>query len=66
MRAQPVWTKTASGVLHPQVDDLSGPEIALLGGFEDGSWMCLQPGEESFEYLAQRTLKPRCAGRYRL
>ena len=41
----------ASGtvVLHPKADDFVGPEIALLGGFEDGQWMCWRPGEESFE-----------------
>lgn len=38
--------------LHPGIDDLSGPEIALLTGFEDGGWMCWRPGKESFEDLA--------------
>lgn len=38
--------------IHPSVDDLEGPEIALLGGFTDGAWMCWRPGEESFEDLA--------------
>ena len=44
----------ASGVvvLHPRLDDLVGPEIALLGGFADGQWMCWRPGEESFEDLS--------------
>jgi len=39
-------------VIHPDRDDLIGPEIALLGGFVDGRWMCWRPGEESFEDLA--------------
>lgn len=38
--------------IHPSRDDLEGPEIALLGGFDDKSWMCWRPGEESFEDLA--------------
>lgn len=38
--------------LHPSRDELVGPEIALLQGFEDGTWMCWRPGEESFEDLA--------------
>lgn len=38
-------------VLHPKADELVGPEIALLGGFADGQWMCWRPGEESFEDL---------------
>lgn len=39
-------------VVHPNRDDLVGPEIALLQGFEDRQWMCWRPGEESFEDLA--------------
>ncbi len=39
-------------VLHPESDDLVGPEIALLGGFADGQWMCWRPGEDSFDDLA--------------
>jgi len=39
-------------VLHPRFQDLVGPEIALLQGFEDGAWMCWRPGEEAFEDLA--------------
>lgn len=38
--------------LHPSIDDVPGPEIALLTGFKDGGWMCWRPGEESFEDLA--------------
>jgi len=38
--------------IHPSRDELEGPEIALLGGFDDRSWMCWRPGEESFEDLA--------------
>ena len=38
--------------LHPSREELEGPEIALLGGFEDKAWMCWRPGEESFEDLA--------------
>jgi hypothetical protein len=37
--------------LHPTVDELVGPEIAMLGGFEDGRLMVWRPGEESFEDL---------------
>lgn len=40
-------------VLNPTADDLTGPEIALLDGFQDGRWMCWRPGEECFENLAQ-------------
>ena len=39
-------------VIHPAPEDVPGPEIALLGGFADGRWMCWRPGEESFEDLA--------------
>ena len=35
--------------LHPDIDEETGPEIALLTGFKDGRWMCWRPGEESFE-----------------
>jgi len=38
--------------LQPRLDELTGPEIALLGGFQDGRWMCWRPGEESCEDLA--------------
>lgn len=38
--------------IHPSNDELEGPEIALLSGFDDGAWMCWRPGEESFEDLA--------------
>lgn len=38
--------------LHPDRETLTGPEIALLTGFEDRAWMCWRPGEESFEDLA--------------
>lgn len=39
-------------VLHPVADELPGPEIAMLSGFEDGQWMVWRPGEDSFEDLA--------------
>jgi len=39
-------------VIHPTIDELPGPEIALLQGFDDGRWMCWRPGEDSFEDLA--------------
>lgn len=39
-------------VLHPTLDEITAPEIALLSGFGDGRWMCWRPGEESFEDLA--------------
>jgi hypothetical protein len=35
--------------LHPDINQQTGPEIALLTGFKDGRWMCWRPGEESFE-----------------
>ena len=35
--------------LHPSIDELVGPEIALLQGFADKRWMCWRPGEESFD-----------------
>ncbi|GIF13638.1 hypothetical protein Ate01nite_36700 [Actinoplanes teichomyceticus] len=38
--------------LHPDIDHLTGPEIALLTGFKDGSWMCWRPGEYAFEDVA--------------
>ncbi|MEU8180143.1 hypothetical protein AB0B85_01685 [Micromonospora sp. NPDC049044] len=38
--------------LRPAVDEVSGPEIALLSGFKDGHWMCWRPGEDSFGDLA--------------
>lgn len=38
--------------LHPTEDELVGPEIASLTGFDDGQWMAWRPGEESFEDLA--------------
>jgi hypothetical protein len=38
--------------LHPSRDELVGPEIAMLRGFEDRAWMVWRPGEESFEDLA--------------
>ncbi|UAC01709.1 hypothetical protein Dvina_16740 [Dactylosporangium vinaceum] len=37
--------------LHPEADDVPGPEIALLSGFKDGHWMCWRPGGQSFEGL---------------
>ena len=39
-------------VLHPAAEELAGPEIAMLMGFEDGQWMVWRPGEDSFEDLA--------------
>jgi hypothetical protein len=39
-------------VLHPGANELVGPEIAMLSGFDDGQWMCWRPGEDSFEDLA--------------
>lgn len=38
--------------IHPAPDELDGPEIAMLGGFDDRAWMCWRPGEDSFEDLA--------------
>ena len=37
--------------VHPSLDDLEGPEIAMLSGFEDRAWMVWRPGEDSFEDL---------------
>ena len=37
--------------IHPSLDELEGPEIAMLSGFDDGKWMVWRPGEESFEDL---------------
>lgn len=42
----------AAVVLHPRWEELQGPEIAMLSGFEDRAWMVWRPGEESFEDLA--------------
>lgn len=39
-------------VLHPNADELVGPEIAMLRGFEDECWMVWRPGEDAFEDLA--------------
>ena len=39
-------------VLDPTLDDLVGPEVALLDGFADRAWMCWRPGEDAFEHLA--------------
>lgn len=38
--------------IHPAYDELEGPEIAMLSGFEDRRWMVWRPGEDSFEDLA--------------
>jgi hypothetical protein len=35
--------------IHPEINQVAGPEIALLTGFTDGRWMCWRPGEDSFE-----------------
>jgi hypothetical protein len=42
---------TGTICLYPTREELVGPEIAMLGGFEDGRWMIWRPGEEAFEYL---------------
>lgn len=39
-------------VVNPTLDELVGPEIALLSGFEDDAWMCWRPGEECFAHLS--------------
>lgn len=44
--------ETGTVHLHPSREDLQGPEIAMLSGFEDGRWMVWRPGEDSFEDLA--------------
>jgi len=44
--------ETGSIRIHPTWDELQGPEIAMLSGFDDGRWMVWRPGEESFEDLA--------------
>jgi hypothetical protein len=38
-------------VVRPTSEEVVGPEIAQLSGFEDRSWMVWRPGEDSFEYL---------------
>lgn len=38
--------------LHPTLDEIDSPEIAMLSGFEDKQWMVWRPGEDSFEDLA--------------
>jgi hypothetical protein len=42
---------TGSIQLHPIRSELVGPEIAMLNGFEDRSWMVWRPGEDAFEDL---------------
>ncbi|WP_433891274.1 hypothetical protein [Streptomyces sp. CA-111067] len=37
--------------LHPSRDEVTGPEIAMLNGFGDRSWMVWRPGEDAFEDL---------------
>lgn len=37
--------------LRPTEDELVGPEIAAIRGFDDRRWMVWRPGEEAFEYL---------------
>lgn len=38
--------------VNPAPEDLTGPEIAMLTGFDDGEWMVWRPGEVAFEDLA--------------
>jgi hypothetical protein len=38
--------------LHPAEIEVDGPEIAMLNGFVDRSWMVWRPGEEAFEDLS--------------
>lgn len=40
-----------SVVVHPSSEELMGPEIAMLSGFDDRAWMVWRPGEDSFEDL---------------
>ncbi|MGW0883750.1 hypothetical protein [Streptomyces sp. NPDC002671] len=42
---------TGSIQLHPTESELVGPEIAMLNGFVDSSWMVWRPGEDAFEDL---------------
>ncbi|MFE3459584.1 hypothetical protein ACFXKD_18745 [Nocardiopsis aegyptia] len=37
--------------LHPTQEEVEGPEIAHLSGFDDRSWMVWRPGEDTFEDL---------------
>ncbi|WP_327150127.1 hypothetical protein [Nocardia sp. NBC_01329] len=39
---------SGSVVVNPALDELIGPEIAMLSGFTDGHWMCWRPGEDCF------------------
>jgi hypothetical protein len=43
---------TGSLVLNPSPDELVGPEIAFLFGFDDHSSMVWRPGEHPFAHLA--------------
>lgn len=53
VKAQGLRLELTSGaiLLSPSFDELVGPEIAMLFGFEDERWMCWRPGEEAFEHL---------------
>ncbi|GGF39120.1 hypothetical protein GCM10011519_10940 [Marmoricola endophyticus] len=42
---------TGTIVINPSREELTGPEIALLGGFADAAWMCWRPGEDCFTEL---------------
>ena len=44
--------RTGAIALNPTSDQLVGPEIAMLSGFGDRSWMVWRPGEEECAGLA--------------
>lgn len=43
----------ASGAirLHPTRDEIEGPEVAMLSGFDDRAWRVWRPGEDTFADL---------------
>lgn len=43
---------SGSLVFNPSADELVGPEIAYLRGFNDEAWIVWRPGEDSFEHLS--------------
>lgn len=43
--------RTGAIALNPTIDQLEGPEIAMLSGFKDRSWTVWRPGEDEFAEL---------------
>jgi hypothetical protein len=44
--------RTGALALNPTSEQAIGPEIAMLSGFRDRSWLVSQPGEDAFAELA--------------